>query len=128
MICNNIREHGDGRLELWRKAIENNGLRISRSKTEYLPPSSCHDSKVKLAQKRLKNVTTFTYIGSMFDAEGGSTADCKNRVRLTWNRWRAVGPNIIAVMSAKKVPVCVKLNHSIYKTGIKPALTFGAEF
>ena len=31
------------------------------------------------------NVTTFTYIGSMFDAEGVSTADCKNRVRLTWN-------------------------------------------
>ena len=38
--------------------IENKGLRVSRSKTEYLPPSSCHD-KVKLGGEEIKNVTTF---------------------------------------------------------------------
>ena len=40
-------------LELWRMAIENKGLRVSRSKTEYLPPSSCHDSKVKLGEEEI---------------------------------------------------------------------------
>ena len=68
---------------MWRKAIENKGLRVSRSKTEYLPPSSCDDSKVTLGGEEINHVTTFTYLGSMFDAEVGSTTDCKNRVRLS---------------------------------------------
>ena len=49
--------------------MQNKGLRVSRHKTEYLPPSSCHD-KVKLGGEEIKNVTTFIYLGAMFDAEG----------------------------------------------------------
>ena len=57
----------------------------------------------------------------MFDAEGGSTTDCKNRVRLAWNKWR----EITGVICDKKVPV--KFKHKIYKTVIKPTMTYGAE-
>ena len=57
----------------------------------------------------------------MFDAEGGSTTDCKNRVRLAWSKWR----KITGVIWDKKVPV--KLKHKIYKTVIKPTMTYGAE-
>ena len=64
-------------LELWRKDIENKGLRVNRSKTEYLPPSSCHD-KVKLGGEEIKNVTIFKYIGSMFDVS--FTTDCKTEL------------------------------------------------
>ena len=79
-------------LESWRKAIKNKGMQVSRSKTEYLPPFSCHDSEVKLGGGEIKNVTTFKYLRSMFDAEGASTTNCKNRVRLAWNN---VGPWMI---------------------------------
>ena len=48
VLCENTRKQAEEQLELWRRAIENKGLRVCRSKTEYLPPSSCHDSKVKL--------------------------------------------------------------------------------
>ena len=72
LLCVNTREEADEQLELWRNAIENKGLRVSRNKTAFLPPSSCHD-KVKLDGEEFKNVTTFRYIGSMFDAEGGRT-------------------------------------------------------
>ena len=37
-------------------------------RTEYLPPSSCHD-KVKLGGEEMKNVTTFKYLGSMQKVE-----------------------------------------------------------
>ena len=47
VICENTREQAEKQMELWRKAIENKGLRVSRSKMDYLPPSSCHDSDVK---------------------------------------------------------------------------------
>ena len=59
VLCVNTRKEAEEQLELWRRAIENKGLRVSRSKTEYLPPSSCHDSKVKLGEDEIKNVTTF---------------------------------------------------------------------
>ena len=103
------------------KAIENKGLRVTRSKTEYLPPSSCHVIKVKLGEEEIKNVTTFKYFGSMFDAESSSTTYCKKRVRLAWKKWREVN----GVICDKKVPV--KLKHKIYKTVIKPTMTYGAE-
>ena len=102
------------------KIIENKGLRVSRSKTEYLPPSSCHDN-VKLGGEEIKTVTTFKYLGSMFDEEGGTTTDCKNRVRLAWNKWREV----TGVICDKKVPV--KLKHKIYRTVIRPTMTYGAD-
>ena len=82
--------------------------------------ATCHD-KVKLGGEEIKNVTTFKYLGSMFDAEGGTTTDCKNRVRLACNKWREV----TGVICDKKVPV--KLKHKIYKTVIRPTMTYGAE-
>ena len=103
-----------------RNAIDNKGLRVNRNKTEYLPQSSCHD-KIKLGADEIKNVTTFKYIGSMFDAEGGTTTGCKNRVRLAWNKWREV----TGVLCDKKVPV--KLKHKMYKTVIRPTMTYGDE-
>ena len=109
VLCESTREEAEEQLEVWRNAIENKGLRVSRKTTEYLPPSSCHD-KVKLGGEEIKNVTTFKYLGSMFDAEGGTTTDCKKRVRLAWNKWREV----TGVICDKKVPV--KLKHKIYKT------------
>ena len=57
----------------------------------------------------------------MFDAEGGSTADCKNRIRLALNKWREV----TGVICDKKVSV--KLKHKIYTTVIKPSMTYGVE-
>ena len=103
-----------------RNAIENKGLRVSRNTTEYLLPSSCHD-KVKHGGEEIKNVTTFKYLGSMFDTEGGTTTDCKNRIRLAWNKWREV----TGVICDKKVPV--KLKQKIYTTVTIPTMTYGAE-
>ena len=66
VFCENTREEAEEQFELWRNAIRDKGLRVSRNKTEHLPPSSCHDScddKVKLGGEEIKNVTTFKYIG-----------------------------------------------------------------
>ena len=47
VLCEKTRQEAEEQLELWRIAIESKGLRVSRNKTEYLPPSPCHD-EVKL--------------------------------------------------------------------------------
>ena len=86
--------------------------------------NTCHRlpamTKVNLVEKKSRMYIK-KYIGSMFDAEGGTTIDCKNRVRLAWNKWREV----TGVICDKKVPV--KLKHKIYKIVIRPTMTYGAE-
>ena len=64
---------------------------------------------------------TFKYLGSIFAAEGGAEADCKNIVRLSWNKWRET----TGVICDKKVTV--KLKVKIYQTVIKPTMLYGAE-
>ena len=121
VLCESTREEAEEQLDLCRNAIENNGLRVSRKKTEYLPPSSCHDN-VKLCGEEFTKVTTFKYIGSMFDdAEGGTTTDGKKRIHLAWNKWREVN----GVICDRKVPV--KLKHKIYMTVIRPTMTYETE-
>ena len=67
VFCENTREEAEEQLELRINAIENKALRVSRSKMECQPLYSCHD-KVTLGGYEIKAVTTFKYIGSMFDA------------------------------------------------------------
>ena len=57
----------------------------------------------------------------MFDTEGRTTIDCKNRVRLAGNKLREV----TGVICDKNVPV--NLKHKMYKTVIRPNMIYGAE-
>ena len=85
-----------------------------------MPPSNTNDA-VKLGEEEIPCTNTFKYLGSIFAAEGGTEADCKNRVRLSWNKWRET----TGVICDKKVPV--KLIVKIYQTVIKPTMLYGAE-
>ena len=62
-------------LETWKVVFERHGLKISRTKTEYLP-SPANDKLTgtteKIVDAELPTVTSFKYIGSLFTSEGGS--------------------------------------------------------
>ena len=69
--------------------FEKHGLKISRTKTEYLPsPTSYTDTSVKIVDAELPTVTSFKYIGSLFTSEGGSQADVNNMIRIGWIKWK----------------------------------------
>ena len=55
-----VSETVEEELERWRAVIENKGLRISRSKTEYLVPSH-QQGVVKLEGEPLPSVNSFKY-------------------------------------------------------------------
>ena len=57
----------------------------------------------------------------MFTSEGGSQADVNNRIRIGWMKWKKVS----GVMCDRKMPV--KLKDKVYKTIIRPAMTYGSE-
>ena len=76
---------------------------------------------MQLGDDKPNTVTTFKYLGSIFDSNGGAERNINNRVKLAWMKWK----QLTGVLCDKKVPI--KLKDRVYKTVIKPSLTYGAE-
>ena len=113
-------EEVEEELERWRAVMENKGLRISRSKTEYLGPSH-QQGVVKLEGEPLPSVNSFKYLGSVIDGSGGCGNDVDGRINVAWSRWR----DLSGVIYDKKVPV--KLKSKLYKRVVRPAMVYGSE-
>ena len=100
--------------------MESWGLRVSRTKTEYLAPLAS-ECRLTVDNQELPTVSKLKNLGSILDAEGGVETDCKNRICLAWNKWR----ELTGVVCDKKVPL--KLKHQLYKTAIKSTLCYVRE-
>ena len=102
VLCAMTREEVEEDLETWRVVFERRGLKISRTKTEYLPsPTNDTETTVKIVDAELPTVTSFKYPGSMFTSKGGSQADVNNRIRIGWMKWKEVS----GVICDRKMPV-----------------------
>ena len=122
VLCAMTREEMEEDLETWRVVFERHGLKISRTKTEYLSsPTNDTETIVKIVDAELPTVTSFKYLGSIFTSEGGSQADVNNRIRIGWMKWKEVS----GVMCDRKMPE--KLIDKVFKTIIRPAMTYGSE-
>ena len=126
VLCDRDSERVEERLECWREHLEDAGLKLSRTKTEYMSPQE--DSR----KLRLKNynqedyaelpaVSHFKYLGTTIDREGGCGAEIVKRIGGAWDRWR----DLTGVLCDKKIPT--KLKDLLYKTAIRPTLLYGNE-
>ena len=69
VICEETREKR--RLESWRYALERRGMKVSRSKTEYLCINRGNDDKtVKMEDTKMPRVKEFKYLGSTVQESG----------------------------------------------------------
>ena len=92
------REAVEVQLETWRDAMETPWRvreyckycsEVDRvSTTTYIHEE--HEVRLGEETPKLWKVKALEYLGTIIDAKGGSTADCRNRVRLTWNKWKEV--------------------------------------
>ncbi|GJV09945.1 retrovirus-related pol polyprotein LINE-1 [Tanacetum coccineum] len=86
-----VAESADGlnlRLENWRKTLEDNGLRISREKTEYLRSDfgryeviHGEEGIIRIGDKILQPKESFRYLGSMIHRSGRIDEDVTHRIR-----------------------------------------------
>ena len=113
VLYEEMKEEAEQQLEVRRNAMESRGLRASWQKTEYLAPLAS-ECRLTLDNQELPTVSKFKYLGSIFDAEGVVETDCKNRVRLAWNKWR----ELTGVVCDQKVPP--KLNISYIRLPSNP--------
>lgn len=64
-------------MEMWRTALEERGMRISRSKIEYIYTSSDGECR-RMDGEELKRVQKFKYLGSIVDDSGNMDEDVKH--------------------------------------------------
>ncbi|XP_076932153.1 uncharacterized protein LOC143597557 [Bidens hawaiensis] len=77
------------RLEEWRVALEDKGLRISRSKTEYLccdfsGVGDSEDTQITIEDQVVLQITKFKYLGSFVQSNGEIDSDVTHRIQAGW--------------------------------------------
>ncbi|KAK3575071.1 hypothetical protein QTP86_019752, partial [Hemibagrus guttatus] len=71
VICSESREQVEENLERWRFALEGRGMKVSRSKTEYMCVNEREESgTVRLQGEEVKKVQEFKYLGLTVQSNG----------------------------------------------------------
>lgn len=109
----------------WKSKLENNGLKISESKTEYLfLPFSDKDAPVPdimINNNIMPKCKSFKHLGSVLSENGSCNADVNHRISVAWLKWQQNSP----IFCDKKIPR--KLKGRLHQTIVRPALTYGAK-
>ncbi|KAK3544152.1 hypothetical protein QTP86_003162, partial [Hemibagrus guttatus] len=122
MICSESREQVEENLERWRFALERRGMKVSRSKTEYICVNGREGSgTVRLQGEEVKKVQEFKYLGSTVQSNGEYEKEVKKRVQAGWNGWRKVS----GVLCDRKISARIK--GKVYRTVVRPAMLYGLE-
>ncbi|KAK3511018.1 hypothetical protein QTP70_029036 [Hemibagrus guttatus] len=122
VICSESREQVEENLERWRFALERRGMKVSRSKTEYMCVNEREGSgTVRLQGEEVKKVQEFKYLGSTVQSNGECGKEVKKRVQAGWNGWRKVW----GVLCDRKISARIK--GKVYRTVVRPAMLYGLE-
>ena len=83
VICEETREEVERRLESWKYALERRGMKVNRSKTEYLCINGGNDDEtVKIENTKIPRVKEFMNLESMVQESGGCEREVKKRVQV----------------------------------------------
>ncbi|KAK3545173.1 hypothetical protein QTP70_001777 [Hemibagrus guttatus] len=122
VICSESREQVEENLERWRFALERRGMKVSRSKTEYMCVNEREGSgTVRLQGEEVKKVQEFKYLGSTVQSNGECGKEVKKRVQEGWNGWRKVS----GVLCDQKISARIK--GKVYRTVVRPAMLYDLE-
>ncbi|KAK3525956.1 hypothetical protein QTP70_011401 [Hemibagrus guttatus] len=122
VICSESREQVEENLERWRFALERRGMKVSRSKTEYMCVNEREGSgTVRLQGEEVKKVLEFKYLGSTVQSNGECGKEVKKRVQAGWKGWRKVS----GVLCDQKISARIK--GKVYRTVVRPAMLYGLE-
>ena len=109
-------------LEIWRNALEKRGLKVSRSKTEYLRVGSVNDGEeLKLQGDKVKRAKNFKYLSSTVSNDGRCEEEVRRRIQAGWMSWRKMS----GVLCDRKLSAKVK--GKMYKSVVRPAILYGME-
>ncbi|XP_046986194.1 uncharacterized protein LOC124556250 [Schistocerca americana] len=108
VLCEQSIDRLEEKLEDWRKALEERGMKISRTKSEYLSLKDVQMRSCKIQDDELKSVYIFKYQGSYIQRDGRLESEIQHRINGGWNNWRKLS----GVMCDKK--------HRVQEPGFHP--------
>ncbi|XP_065668195.1 uncharacterized protein LOC136088415 [Hydra vulgaris] len=122
VICSESREQVQVNLERWRYALESRGVKVIRSKTEYMCVNERADGgQVQLHGVDLVKVDEFTYLRLKVQSKGGSEREVKKKVQAGWCGWHKVS----GVICDRRVST--RMKGKIYRTVVRPAMLYRLE-
>nr|GEZ40761.1 hypothetical protein [Tanacetum cinerariifolium] len=122
-----IAESAEGlnnKIERWREALEDNGLRVSREKTKYLRCDflryevAHQEVDIRIGDRILQPNKSFRYLGSVIHRPGRINEDVAHRIGVGWMKWRAAS----GVPCDRRIPL--KLKRKFYRFAIRPAMLY----
>ena len=109
-------------LEIWRNALERRGLKVSRSKTEYLRVGDVDDGEeLKLQGEKVKRAKNFKYLGSTVSNDGRCEEEVRRRIQAEWMTWRKVSGDLC------NRKLSAKVKGKMYKSVVRPTMLYGME-
>ena len=107
----------------WQKMLASHGLKVNTTKTEVMASTRIYKDMNVVDNNDIvsKQVDGFKYLGLMLSEKGGSWMAVTARVNAAWMKWKEMS----GVIYDKRMPR--KLKVKLYKTVIRPVLTYGAE-
>ena len=91
VLCGIRSEVVEKKLEEWRRAMEDTGMKINRKKTVYLrfnvDGNLDGNSDINLQGQNLERVNTFKYLGATLAENGDLDAEMTHRIQPGWKNW-----------------------------------------
>ena len=124
VLCAREKDVLELELEQWREALEKIGMKVSRSKTEYMCLNFHSDTlgSVKKQSAQLPQVTEFKYLGSALQSVGDMKTEVNKKTQCGWNNWRKISG---ILRCDKRVPPHMK--KMIHNMIVQPAMLYGME-
>ncbi|KAM2189178.1 hypothetical protein EV2_031863 [Malus domestica] len=89
MLIDETQEGVNMKLNLWREVLKSKGLRLSRSKTEYMEckfsaNGSQNELGVRIGDQEIPKSDYFRYLGSILQKNGELDGDLNYRIQARW--------------------------------------------
>ncbi|KAL1447841.1 hypothetical protein WDU94_001904 [Cyamophila willieti] len=110
VLCGENSEEVERELESWRKALEEKGLKINRTKTVQMNFGMENGEIIHLDGEGLNIVDKFKYLGSNIDEKGELDCEITHRINTAWMNWKRMS----GVLCDRRMNV--KMKGKIHKT------------
>lgn len=121
VLCGESAVEVERELECWRKALEEKGLKINRTKTVQLNFGMENGEMIHLDGECLNTVEKFKYLGSTIDSTGDLDCEISHRINTAWMNWKRMS----GVLCDRRMNA--RMKGKIHKTVVRPAMMYGAE-
>ncbi|XP_046983178.1 dehydrogenase/reductase SDR family protein 7-like [Schistocerca americana] len=127
VLCEQSIDRLEEKLEDWRKALEGRGMKISRTKSEYLALKDVQMRSRKIQDDELKSVCKFKYQGSYIQRDGGLESDIRHRINCAYKSLQRRRPKYglkeeVVLITGASSGLGEVLAHAFYRAGCRVVL------